>query len=582
MYCLIDATFFISPQDGEIRAPRGIFQLRSVNVDASPDTSSDRSFLWAKNQIESHQDCCQPKTIDRAFVPTRLINVGSIGPDRDVVLEENTPRGSRYVALSYCWGSDAETDNIDQINKTTSATFPDYKKRISWDRIPQTIQHAVTFTRRLGIKYLWVDRFCIIQGDKDDWKEESKRMFNVYRHSYVTLAAVWGQDCNSGLFSKAEDFKSLLLSYLYLNGQCWPLYMRRYHHPYVRWLGGEYETLFTRGWTYQERLIAPRVLHFRKDEMELVCFCRAACECCITQYQVSIDTSRFYRYQFYEDVIRRKENLTARDLESHSNIGNFPNERWRRIVCEYSRLNLTDSNDKLAAIQAVADQFKALDIEQQYLSGLWSGSLHKDLLWYPIHLQARRGPVKRNNEMPTWSWASIADRGVKFTTLGDGVTHSAEFINGTSEELRMRGRLLRCWLVEKINTNGLEEEYLSLTGRLGYKTSLTGSNFMKIETTGLSGGSTRQKVYLFEVARRDFYHDEDIYFLVLRRKDNPNEFVRVGYFYMRCNRDWRWGWSLHDLRRMRNDMWKIQGKARLEYMKAVIKILGRTEEIKLK
>lgn len=105
---------------------------------------------------------------------------------------------------------------------------------------------------------------------------------------------------------------------------------------------------------------------------------------------------------------------------------------------------------------------------------------------------------------------------------------------------------------------------------------------MKIETTGLSGGSTRQKVYLFEVARRDFYHDEDIYFLVLRRKDNPNEFVRVGYFYMRCNRDWRWGWSLHDLRRMRNDMWKIQGKARLEYMKAVIKILGRTEEIKLK
>ncbi|KAI1454258.1 heterokaryon incompatibility protein-domain-containing protein [Annulohypoxylon moriforme] len=179
---VIQVILFISQEGRRHQAPRGILPLQPVKI----NTSTESSFLWAKDQIESHQECCQPKNTNRSFVPTRLININSTQLGEDVVLDEDIPSGSRYVALSYCWGRGAPTC------RTTESTFREYRKRIPWEIIPKTIQHAIKFTRQLGIQYLWVDRLCIVQEDGEDWKREAGRMFDVYRNSYVTLAAVWG------------------------------------------------------------------------------------------------------------------------------------------------------------------------------------------------------------------------------------------------------------------------------------------------------------------------------------------------------------------------------------------------------
>ncbi|KAK1502880.1 hypothetical protein CTAM01_04869 [Colletotrichum tamarilloi] len=36
--------------------------------------------------------------------------------------------------------------------------------------LSKTFQDAVLVTRRLGIKYIWIDSLCIIQDSKLDWE----------------------------------------------------------------------------------------------------------------------------------------------------------------------------------------------------------------------------------------------------------------------------------------------------------------------------------------------------------------------------------------------------------------------------
>jgi hypothetical protein len=39
---------------------------------------------------------------------------------------------------------------------------------------PKNFIDAVAITKRLGLRYLWIDSVCIIQDDKDDWQKESE------------------------------------------------------------------------------------------------------------------------------------------------------------------------------------------------------------------------------------------------------------------------------------------------------------------------------------------------------------------------------------------------------------------------
>ena len=44
-----------------------------------------------------------------------------------------------------------------------------------------SVQDAITVTRKLGIRYLWVDALCIIQDSNSDKANEIREMGNVYK-----------------------------------------------------------------------------------------------------------------------------------------------------------------------------------------------------------------------------------------------------------------------------------------------------------------------------------------------------------------------------------------------------------------
>jgi hypothetical protein len=82
---------------------------------------------------------------------------------------------------------------------------------------------------------------------------------------------------------------------------------------------------------------------------------------------------------------------------------------WYDIVEEYSRRALSNSNDRLAALQGLAAKFEGC-IDAAYLFGLWSNDLHRGLLWSVSEELKADQVLKLSESIPSWSWMSIEAR----------------------------------------------------------------------------------------------------------------------------------------------------------------------------
>ncbi|PMD24441.1 heterokaryon incompatibility [Hyaloscypha hepaticicola] len=96
-----------------------------------------------------------------------------------------------YITLSYCWGGDVSS-------KTTKSNLNHRYKSIEWSTLPQTIQDAITITRELGCRYIWIDALCIVQDDSVDWAREATTMSQVYENCILTISATKFETSISG------------------------------------------------------------------------------------------------------------------------------------------------------------------------------------------------------------------------------------------------------------------------------------------------------------------------------------------------------------------------------------------------
>ncbi|KAH8880472.1 HET-domain-containing protein, partial [Thozetella sp. PMI_491] len=352
------------------------------------NTNSAQSFDFVRKLLKdcgtSHPLCVKPNP---AFRPTRLIAVQPVNDAGDVQL-----RGPdvglvdpRYIALSYCWG-----DVIPECRLTTSS-LKVMKTRIAWGTIPQTMQDAILYTRRLGVSYLWIDAMCILQDNLDDWAQEAAMMAEVYQNSYLTLAALHGEDSNQGLFS--TDVYEIHA-------------FNTWDHPYLDYTLNRHGLwpLVRRGWCFQERILAPRVVFFGSNELLWECNTASACEC------QDID-------HLEADRAPIKQKLFGQ-MQSAPNSKRWMNA-WRYIVTAYTETKLSRPRDRLIAINGVAKLLSRTEKKgENYLAGIWSGSLLQDLAWMrstdrrptPTIAQSisNREEAFDGFVAPTWSWASVS------------------------------------------------------------------------------------------------------------------------------------------------------------------------------
>ncbi len=87
---------------------------------------------------------------DFARLRTRLIHVSSDALRLYRTTEDGMDTDERYVALCYRWHKDHNF-------YTYGCNMSDLCEGMDIDKLPLTIQDAITATRELGIRFLWVD-----------------------------------------------------------------------------------------------------------------------------------------------------------------------------------------------------------------------------------------------------------------------------------------------------------------------------------------------------------------------------------------------------------------------------------------
>ncbi|KAF2105039.1 HET-domain-containing protein [Rhizodiscina lignyota] len=198
----------VKTDDGEdVHAFTGRFVLKFMNPLLT------RNWM---DRCEKHAGC-RPDHSSKDFdFPFRLIDV-----QKGRLVE--APADSRYVALSYVWGSVKQV----LLNKTTrkfleqegsisvsglkepQEEYTQLGKELEGRVIPRTIRDAILLCQLLNERYLWTDSLCILQDDdfqerNGAWTNADKlaqipKMDIIYGASVLTVIAACGTDSNAGL-----------------------------------------------------------------------------------------------------------------------------------------------------------------------------------------------------------------------------------------------------------------------------------------------------------------------------------------------------------------------------------------------
>ena len=168
------------------------------------------------------------------------------------------------MALSHCWGKSRHT-------KTTTDTLELYRSAIPFASLSQTFKDAVLVTRKLGVRYLWIDSLCIVQDSKSDWEAEAAQMGSIYLNSLLTIAATDAMDGDYGFLSPRTPPCPLPYHLdhavsVSMSGNIWVAAWVTLFDDAV-----DQSPLSQRGWVTQERLLPPRILHFTNSQIMWEC-----------------------------------------------------------------------------------------------------------------------------------------------------------------------------------------------------------------------------------------------------------------------------------------------------------------------
>ncbi|CAN9173181.1 unnamed protein product [Alternaria alternata] len=263
-------------------------------------------------------------------------------------------------SMCHCWGSVEK-----QPLCTTPKNFKEHQKGIAFTDLPRTFQDLVNIARSIGIKYIWIDSLCIIQGNSRDWHSEAEKMGDVYRNAAFVIAASGAEDSSQGLFINdrlaekvfrlpyrtAAEVKGTFNIAQSPNESDW--------HP-------AHGPLETRAWALQERYLARRLITFMPRGITWRCD------------SISVNEAG----ESFLDFRRNKS--------------------WALLLSEYTRRALTFPSDRTEAIRGVAEEIQRSRTERYIPDyGVWDDQLTNQLLWF------KDGPFFDNGRLshkPSWSW----------------------------------------------------------------------------------------------------------------------------------------------------------------------------------
>jgi hypothetical protein len=234
---------------------------------------------WMSSCADSHTVCRPSDPLAHPVcLPLRVIDVGVPGirgACPDPFLSVGTGRPGRYATLTYRWGNGLALT-------TTSSTLELMKVGIPLDSMPRTFQEAVSVTRRLDIRDIWIDALCIIQDSPQDWQEQSSIMGQIYADAWLNMSVSGASGPRSGFLKKRNILEirscrhpSLLCDSTGPNGTAAKVVCHNVpRHDRVL----DRDVLNTCGWTLQERALSKHTPHFGRYEIYWECLSHSASE----------------------------------------------------------------------------------------------------------------------------------------------------------------------------------------------------------------------------------------------------------------------------------------------------------------
>jgi len=346
----------------------------------------------------------------------------------------------RYATLSHCWGQQ-------DLTKTTRRNLKDRMIEIPWHELSKTFRDAITLTRRIKCNFIWIDSLCIIQDDDDDWKEQASKMEDIYSNSFLNIAGTSRFAQSSGPFSirecHSDPWPGTTLAESHhitadldgSNGSVFARYNLEAGHRYFSQdisNGRQIAPLLERAWVFQERLLAPRTLHFYTSELIWECRSTLRCEC---QGLDHISRRKAAQSALQNRISWNEYEIPCRTLFGEICHSGAPLQAvldfWLAAISLYSGLNLTFEEDRPVALAGIAQRISNF-VRSPYLAGLWAADLPRSLLWYRLDAQGRK--FSRSSKIaPTWSWASSSAA----TGFNCGAYYFLVFSNGFVKDKRV-------------------------------------------------------------------------------------------------------------------------------------------------
>ncbi|KAF2705781.1 HET-domain-containing protein, partial [Pleomassaria siparia CBS 279.74] len=328
-------------------------------------------------------------------LPTRILDLENTNASRVKLHVPDDSDTSDYVALSYCWGRSGNPYYTDQSNLQRHIS-----EGIEVSSLPKTLQDSIELTRRLGVKYLWIDALCIVQKDREDWMQEASLMGAVYSQALFTISADASVDTSSGIFLErsARHGISAVLPWPLEdpNDGLGPMAL----HVAPKFQSFKHEILSSplaqRGWTFQERALSARVIHFGSE----LCYweCKEAC---------IGENEEIGKYSVQDGFFHLKDMLLVAPTSTEPSTPKL-HDKWAWVVSQFSSRQLTNPSDIFAALEGVATMFTGKNKLGRYYCGLWEDELLRHLLWSSDRTVAGSAHARpAAYRAPSWSWAAV-------------------------------------------------------------------------------------------------------------------------------------------------------------------------------
>jgi hypothetical protein len=307
----------------------------------------------------------------------------------------SAPKSCSYAALSYVWGETSPSAYDKPLGELQAATcLP--------EPLPCTISDSIEVCKSLGIRYLWVDRYCIDQLNAEEVHEQVNQMDSIYGSAVITLIAAAGLDVEFGLPGAGSTPREASLGVRVGNFQV----VATKPHPYWEIPESKWAT---RGWTFQEGVLSRRCLAFTQSQVYFECGGMNCCETLKVDLDFTYRKTKPAQYAFmHSGLFDARSDFSAIDRHDDDHLSAVM--RARNLIHEFTGRFLKLDSDSIRAFAGILRKLGTDTIRIQHIWGLPFREQDYSSFGIPVQFVAslmwsHLGSACRRLDFPTWSWA---------------------------------------------------------------------------------------------------------------------------------------------------------------------------------